>query len=80
MWLCHFPEVPVPLVDVAYWGKTGRHLLASESMVEIKYYYAPSPYISTSHRNLRRRRGSAASSGARAAGLFLWERGASVES
>ena len=28
MWLCHFPEVPVPLVDVAYWGKTGRHLLA----------------------------------------------------
>jgi hypothetical protein len=31
MWLCHFPEVPVPLVDVAYWGKTGRHLLAMSS-------------------------------------------------
>ena len=27
MWLCHFPEVPAPLVDVGYWGKTGRHLL-----------------------------------------------------
>ena len=31
MWLCHFPEVPAPLVDVAYWGKTGRHLLAMSS-------------------------------------------------
>ena len=31
MWLCHFPEVPAPLVDVAYWGKTGRHLLATSS-------------------------------------------------
>ena len=31
MWLCHFPEVPAPLVAVAYWGKTGRHLLAMSS-------------------------------------------------
>ena len=30
MWLCHFPEVPVPLVDVAYWGKIGRHFARNE--------------------------------------------------
>ena len=29
--LCHFTEVPAPLVYVGCWGKTGRHLLAMSS-------------------------------------------------
>jgi hypothetical protein len=44
MWLCHFPEVPAPLVDVAYWGKTGRHLLAMSSS-----QFDPTATSGTSH-------------------------------